>query len=102
MPDMDIKTAVWRPTPEQSVEDVFDTTYKEKEGPKPPVVIIWRNVILMSLLHSAALYGLLLVPSTSVLTLFWSEYRNTATHWMFDISNQQSVIINSHVTERDV
>ncbi|XP_077086949.1 acyl-CoA desaturase [Siphateles boraxobius] len=70
MPDMDIKTAVWRP--EQSVEDVFDTTYKEKEGPKPPVVIVWRNVILMTLLHTAALYGLLLVPSASVFTLIWT------------------------------
>lgn len=72
MPDMDIKTAVWRP--EQSVEDVFDTTYKEKEGPKPPVVIVWRNVVLMTLLHTAALYGLVLIPSASVFTLIWSEY----------------------------
>lgn len=96
MPDMDIKTAVWRP--EQSVEDVFDTTYKEKEGPKPPVVIVWRNVVLMTLLHTAALYGLLLIPSASVFTLIWSEYSNqTLQHTTRFISNQHSVIIYSHV-----
>lgn len=67
---MDIKAQVWRP--EQTVEDVFDHSYKEKEGPKPPVVIVWRNVILMTLLHTGALYGLLLIPSANVLTLIWT------------------------------
>ncbi|XP_068597662.1 stearoyl-CoA desaturase b [Brachionichthys hirsutus] len=55
-----------------TVEDVFDDTYKEKEGPKPPRRLVWRNIVLMSLLHSGALYGLLLVPSASVLTLAWT------------------------------
>ncbi|XP_023663858.1 acyl-CoA desaturase-like [Paramormyrops kingsleyae] len=54
------------------VEDVFDDTYREKDGPKPPMQIVWRNVILMTLLHFGALYGLYLLPSTSVLTLAWS------------------------------
>ncbi|XP_076856630.1 acyl-CoA desaturase [Brachyhypopomus gauderio] len=54
------------------VEDVFDETYKEKEGPKPPMVVVWRNVALMSLLHAGALYGLFLLPSASPLTLVWS------------------------------
>ncbi|XP_072523053.1 acyl-CoA desaturase [Salminus brasiliensis] len=54
------------------VEDVFDESYKEKEGPKPPVAIVWRNVVLMSLLHLGALYGVFLIPSASVLTLLWA------------------------------
>lgn len=57
-----------------TVEDVFDDTYREKEGPKPPRKLVWRNIILMSLLHIGALYGLLLLPSASALTLAWSKY----------------------------
>ncbi len=57
-----------------TVEDVFDDTYKEKEGPKPPRMLVWRNIILMTLLHISALYGLILLPSAKVLTLAWSEY----------------------------
>lgn len=66
MPDRDIKS------PErETVEDVFDHTYKEKEGPKPPIVMVWRNVILMSLLHTGALYGLYLFPSARAPTWIW-------------------------------
>ncbi|KAJ8284872.1 hypothetical protein COCON_G00037220 [Conger conger] len=55
-----------------TVEDVFDDTYKEKEGPKPPKQVVWKNVFLMTLLHIGAMYGLLLIPSASILTLAWS------------------------------
>ncbi|XP_069000716.1 stearoyl-CoA desaturase b isoform X2 [Embiotoca jacksoni] len=55
-----------------TVEDVFDDTYKEKEGGKPPMMFVWRNIILMSFLHVGALYGLVLLPSASWLTLGWS------------------------------
>ncbi|CAL8391063.1 unnamed protein product [Arctogadus glacialis] len=55
-----------------TVEDVFDDTYREKEGPKPPRRLVWRNIILMLVLHSGALYGLMLTPSASVLTLAWT------------------------------
>ncbi|KAL7869653.1 hypothetical protein AOLI_G00136410 [Acnodon oligacanthus] len=54
------------------VEDVFDESYREKKGPKPPMVIVWRNVVLMSLLHLGAVYGLFLVSSASPLTLLWA------------------------------
>lgn len=57
----------------RKVEDVFDDTYKEKEGPKPPRQIVWRNVVLMALLHTGALYGLTITPSASILTLLWSK-----------------------------
>uniref|UniRef100_A0A8C6M4K3 stearoyl-CoA 9-desaturase n=1 Tax=Nothobranchius furzeri TaxID=105023 RepID=A0A8C6M4K3_NOTFU len=55
-----------------SVNDAFDHTYKEKEGPKPPTIIVWRNVIMMSLLHLGAVYGVFLIPSAAPLTLLWS------------------------------
>lgn len=57
-----------------TVEDVFDDTYKEKDGPKPPMRLVWRNIIMMALLHIGAVYGLLLFPSASALTLTWSKY----------------------------
>ncbi|KPP75201.1 acyl-CoA desaturase-like, partial [Scleropages formosus] len=53
-------------------EDVFDDTYREKEGPKPPMQIVWRNVILMSLLHVGAAYGFFVIPSATAMTLAWS------------------------------
>lgn len=59
--------------PEATREDVFDHTYKEKEGPKPPMVIVWKNVILMTLLHIGAAYSLFLIPAASPLTLLWCK-----------------------------
>ncbi|KAK6328576.1 acyl-CoA desaturase [Coregonus clupeaformis] len=53
-------------------DDVFDDSYKAKEGPKPPMRLVWRNIILMILLHTGAFYGLMLVPSASTLTLAWT------------------------------
>lgn len=60
-----------------TTEDVYDDAYEEKPGPSLPVKIVWRNVILMSLLHLGALYGLTILPSASSLTLIWSEYVNS-------------------------
>ncbi|XP_013860480.1 stearoyl-CoA desaturase b [Austrofundulus limnaeus] len=54
-----------------TADDVFDNTYREKGGAQP-MVLVWRNIILMSLLHVGALYGLLLIPSTTPLTLAWT------------------------------
>lgn len=55
-----------------AIEDVFDDSYKEKEGPKPPKKYVWRNIVLMCLLHVGALYGLTLIPSASGLTFAWT------------------------------
>ncbi|XP_056325666.1 acyl-CoA desaturase [Danio aesculapii] len=71
MPDSDVKAPVLQPQLE-TMEDEFDPLYKEKPGPKPPMRIVWRNVILMSLLHIAAVYGLFLIPSAHPLTLLWA------------------------------
>lgn len=57
-----------------TTEDVYDDAYEEKQGPKSPAQIVWRNVFLMTLLHIGALYGLTLLPSVSFLTFIWSEY----------------------------
>lgn len=38
---------------------------------QPPMKIVWRNVIFMSALHLAALYGLTLLPGAKFLTWLW-------------------------------
>ncbi|XP_020778926.2 acyl-CoA desaturase [Boleophthalmus pectinirostris] len=58
--------------PDINTEDVFDPTYKEKEGPKPPLNLVWKNVFLMGMLHLGALYGLFLIPAASTNTLLWT------------------------------
>lgn len=37
--------------------------------------IVWRNVVLMSLLHLAAVYSLVLIPRAKPLTLLWGKSR---------------------------
>lgn len=37
--------------------------------------IVWRNVVLMSLLHLAAAYSLVLIPKAQPLTLLWGKSR---------------------------
>ncbi|KAM6105085.1 LOW QUALITY PROTEIN: stearoyl-CoA desaturase [Pterocles gutturalis] len=54
------------------IDDMFDDTYRDKEGPKPPVRYVWRNIILMSLLHLGAIFGLMLIPSAKIQTLAWA------------------------------
>lgn len=36
--------------------------------------IVWRNVVLMGLLHLGAVYALSLVPRAQLLTLLWGEW----------------------------
>lgn len=43
-----------------------------------PWDIVWRNVILMSLLHMGALYGLILIPQAKWSTILWA----LVMHWM--------------------
>lgn len=42
------------------------------EQKRPPIEIVWRNVIWHAYLHLAALYGLYLAPSIKPLTLLWT------------------------------
>ncbi|XP_061793743.1 stearoyl-CoA desaturase b isoform X1 [Nerophis lumbriciformis] len=56
----------------RTAEDVFDDTSAEKVGPKPPMRLVWRNILLMILLHAGALYGFTLIPAAATLTLAWT------------------------------
>lgn len=38
--------------------------------------IVWRNVILMGLLHAGALYSLLLIPKSHPFTWIWCKSEN--------------------------
>uniref|UniRef100_A0A3B4AQT7 stearoyl-CoA 9-desaturase n=1 Tax=Periophthalmus magnuspinnatus TaxID=409849 RepID=A0A3B4AQT7_9GOBI len=53
-------------------DEAFDATYKGKEGRRPRMQLVWRNIILMSLLHIGAVYGFTLIPSAKTLTLIWT------------------------------
>ncbi|XP_067393521.1 stearoyl-CoA desaturase isoform X2 [Emydura macquarii macquarii] len=52
-------------------DDIFDKSYSEKEGPKPAKRYVWRNIVLMSLLHLGGLYGVWLIPASKSVTLAW-------------------------------
>uniref|UniRef100_A0A8C0ZP29 Uncharacterized protein n=1 Tax=Castor canadensis TaxID=51338 RepID=A0A8C0ZP29_CASCN len=52
-------------------EDIHDPSYQDEEGPPPKLEYVWRNIILMGLLHVGALYGLTLVPTCKFYTWLW-------------------------------
>nr|XP_035930298.1 stearoyl-CoA desaturase 5 [Halichoerus grypus] len=48
-----------------------------QQGPgarRPRQNIVWRNVVLMSLLHLGAVYSLALIPTAKPLTLLWAYF----------------------------
>lgn len=47
---------------------------EQTEEELPPLKFVWRNVILMSLLHIGALYGIWLIPQAKISTLIWSKF----------------------------
>ena len=55
-------------------EDIYDPTYQDEEGPPPKLEYVWRNIILMALLHVGALYGITLVPSCKLYTCLFGKY----------------------------
>ncbi|XP_021500333.1 acyl-CoA desaturase 3 [Meriones unguiculatus] len=54
-------------------EDIHDPSYQDEEGPPPKLEYVWRNIILMALLHLGALYGITLIPSCRLYTLLWAH-----------------------------
>lgn len=44
----------------------------EQEVKRPPLQIVWRNVVLMVALHISAIYGLYLLPQAKLKTLVWT------------------------------
>ena len=54
-------------------ENIQDPSYQDEEGPPPKLQYVWRNIILMALLHLGALYGITLIPSCKVYTCLFGE-----------------------------
>uniref|UniRef100_A0ACB8E8R3 Uncharacterized protein n=1 Tax=Sphaerodactylus townsendi TaxID=933632 RepID=A0ACB8E8R3_9SAUR len=49
-----------------------------------PHEIVWRNVILMTLLHATAGYSLVLIPKSHVFTLIWGKVMEARASPPFD------------------
>lgn len=54
-------------------DDIYDPTYQDKEGPRPQLEYVWRNIILMSMLHLGAVYGIFLIPYCKLYTCLWGK-----------------------------
>ncbi|XP_048663108.1 stearoyl-CoA desaturase isoform X3 [Marmota marmota marmota] len=54
-------------------DDIYDPSYQDAEGPRPKFEFVWRNIILMCLLHLGALYGIILVPTCKFYTWLWGK-----------------------------
>jgi len=52
---------------DDEVHDVMTEPVK-----RPPMEIVWRNVVIMAILHVMALYGVYLLPSAMPLTWAWT------------------------------
>ena len=48
-------------------------TEEAQEVKRPPMKIVWRNVIWFIWLHASALYGVYLIPWAHPLTWVWSK-----------------------------
>ncbi|XP_062070870.1 stearoyl-CoA desaturase-like [Lepus europaeus] len=55
-------------------DDIYDPSYQDEEGPRPKLEFVWRNIILMALLHVGALYGITLVPTCKFRTWLWGLF----------------------------
>lgn len=67
----------------EAPEDALDLTPDSSEQPepesqRPPLQIVWRNVIAMSALHIAAVYGMYCIPNAKIATLCWGKYNDYA------------------------
>ena len=56
---------------QDEVEPVItEATHAQK---RPPMKIVWRNVIVYSTFHIGSLYGLWLIPKAKMATLLWCK-----------------------------
>ncbi len=70
--DLDPTTLVTGEDLQPGIQPVAsEATHEQK---RPPMKIVWRNVIWMSYLHLAALYGIYCIFYCHPLTLIWGEY----------------------------
>lgn len=56
--------------PSRGTTEVLDSVEPIKQ---PTLRIVWRNVILMALLHFGAIYALTLIPKSHPLTWLWCK-----------------------------
>lgn len=66
------------PLEPDEILDTLDLTPVVTEPPKPekdrpPVQIVWRNVVLMAAFHIAGIYGLCLIPYAKLATVVWGK-----------------------------
>lgn len=67
------RNVVEEPVPAQGSVDQEVVEDSEPDFKRPPLRIVWRNVVLMSFLHLASLYALTLIPRSHPLTWLWSK-----------------------------
>ncbi|KAK7810927.1 hypothetical protein U0070_013581 [Myodes glareolus] len=81
-------------------ENTHDPSYQDEEEPPPKLGYIWKNIILMALLHVVALYGIILIPSCKNDVYEWARdhcahHKFTETH--ADPHNSRRGFFFSHV-----
>ena len=71
-PPVPVEAGMNAPLDELNLTPVItEETHSQK---RPPMKIVWRNVILMAMLHLSSVYALTLIFKAKVLTLLWSKY----------------------------
>jgi hypothetical protein len=55
------------------VDSLMSSKQPEQEVKRPPLQIVWRNVVLMATLHISAIYGIYILPQAKLYTLVWSK-----------------------------
>lgn len=56
------------------LDQVETVLYETTTQKRPPMKIVWRNVVLFAMLHLAAVYSVFLIPSAKYQTLLWSLF----------------------------
>lgn len=73
MPPRNIDVLSANPVEDEIADEIepviTEDTHQQK---RPPMQIVWRNVIFMSLLHIGAIYALFLIPWAHPLTWLWT------------------------------
>ncbi|XP_060573457.1 stearoyl-CoA desaturase-like isoform X2 [Ruditapes philippinarum] len=54
------------------VDSLMSSKQPEQEVKRPPLQIVWRNVVLMATLHISAIYGIYILPQAKLYTLVWT------------------------------
>jgi len=74
MPPRNIDVLPTNPV-EDEIADEIEPVITEDTHPqkRPPMQIVWRNIVYMSLLHLGAIYGMFLLPWAQPLTWLWSK-----------------------------